>query len=79
MQRETQAKQLEADKALNIKTRDERMTRQEESEKKKLDMHMKESAEESKLREHDLKWKGFDTADRMLNDMERFTKEKEQE
>ena len=55
------------------------MTRQEESEKKKLDMHMKESAEESKLREHDLKWKGFDTADRMLNDMERFTKEKEQE
>ena len=29
MQRETSAKQLAADKALNIKTRDEAMTRQE--------------------------------------------------
>ena len=51
MQRETQQKQLAADKALTIQTRDETMTRQEESEKKKLEMHMKETAEESSQRE----------------------------
>ena len=40
---------------------------------------MKESSEESQKREHELRYKGFDTADRMLSDMERYTQEKEQE
>ena len=71
MQRETHAKQLAAEKALNIKTKDEYTTRQEESEKKKLVEHMKGSEEESRSKEYDLKWRGFDTVDRMRNDIER--------
>ena len=76
MQRETHQKELSIEKSINIKAKDESLTRQEESEKKKLNQQMKESEEESRQKEHDLKWKGFDTADRMRNDMARYTEER---
>ena len=31
------------------------------------------------MKEHELKWKGLDMADRMRSDMERYTEERKQE